>query len=503
MIEIIKELNIEVSKPNVFQAIVAKQYDMNTRFVKATFVDDGEKIYIDPDATVKVVINALRPDGESKGFDGEVNQDGTVTVPLHSWMLEQVGTVTCDISVIDMAEDDQKKLTTTSFTLIVEKAAWGGDGMTNDPQYNLLIEVDNADATADVALEKANRAIDLVDGWEADAESAREIVETNETIIGAMNSRLDEAIAMRGTGGAVTYQFAGGVVDGLEIHGAISTNGFGVYVDLEFRTVDIAPESSLTWKGLPQHLIPLCSVADMTHYDKYGLVVYFRKETIDGVEVPVVIFYNPTSEPFDSTKLPTINVEYSYPLATPFIPELEDIRVGYNGTKYDTAGAAVRGQLTDAINYIEPALEELQERVEHIEENGGSITVDEELDGNSTNPIQNKAVTNAINRLEDTIRNLNVGGGTGGGAGLPDVSDAINGVALVVKDGKWVVGAVPVATKAEISEIRVYLDALNGRMNDLEAEAGDLDEALDSIIAIQEELITGGTELPMAEEESF
>jgi hypothetical protein len=177
MVEIIKELNIEVSKPNVFQAVVAKQYDMNTRFIKATFVDFGQKIEIPQSDTLEVRINAQRPDGEAKGFKGEINTDGTATVPLHSWMLEQVGTVTCDISVIDMAEGAQKQLTTTSFTLLVEKAAWGGEGMTNDPQYNLLIELldscssagqlaEEALETAGEALEKANRAEELVDGCE-------------------------------------------------------------------------------------------------------------------------------------------------------------------------------------------------------------------------------------------------------------------------------------------------------------------------------------------------
>lgn len=162
MIEIIKELNIEVSKPNVFQAVVAKQYDMNTRFIKATFVDGGDKIYIDPNATVSVVINALRADGESKGFDGVVNNDGTVTVPIHSWMLELEGTVICDISVIDTETDDNKKLTTTSFTLLVEKAAYGGEGITSDPQYDLLVELldrcSEADEMAKEALENSKEA---------------------------------------------------------------------------------------------------------------------------------------------------------------------------------------------------------------------------------------------------------------------------------------------------------------------------------------------------------
>lgn len=141
MIRIIKELSVEVTKPNVFQAIVAKQYDMNTRFLKVTLTDCGNVITIPYSNDIKVVINAERIDGQSKGFDGVVNEDGTVTVPLHSWMLELEGFVKCDISVIDTTADDNKKLTTTSFDLLVEKAAYGGDDVTSDPQYDVLVEL--------------------------------------------------------------------------------------------------------------------------------------------------------------------------------------------------------------------------------------------------------------------------------------------------------------------------------------------------------------------------
>ena len=158
MIEIIKELNIEVSKPNIFQAVVAKQYDMNTRFIKATFVDDGNVIYIPNGDTVKVVINAERPDGQSKGFDGSVNDDGTVTVPLHSWMLELEGTVICDISAIDTEADDNKKLTTTTFNLLVERAAFGGSDITSDPQFDVLVALLDAATVAQEALDKSNEA---------------------------------------------------------------------------------------------------------------------------------------------------------------------------------------------------------------------------------------------------------------------------------------------------------------------------------------------------------
>ena len=162
MIEIIKELDVEVSKPNIFQALVAKQYDMNTRFLKVTLKDSGARIDIPNIETAKVIINANRKDGLSNAFYGVINDDGTVTVPLHSWMLELDGTVICDISVIDTATNNGKKLTTTSFTLIVEKAAYGGEDVISDPQYSVIVQLltdcRNLYETRDLAIEAADLA---------------------------------------------------------------------------------------------------------------------------------------------------------------------------------------------------------------------------------------------------------------------------------------------------------------------------------------------------------
>ena len=139
MIQIIKEIGVEVSKPNLFQALVAKQSDSNSRFLKVTFLNEGEKIYIPAAATV--TINAQRKDGQSNSFFGETNDDGTVTVPLHSWMLELDGAVNCDISAID--EDDKIKLTSTTFVLMVERAANGDGEISEDPQSSVLISLIN------------------------------------------------------------------------------------------------------------------------------------------------------------------------------------------------------------------------------------------------------------------------------------------------------------------------------------------------------------------------
>ena len=118
MAVIIQEIQVEVAKKNLFPAIIAKQYDYNSRFLKATLCDNGEPIAISPNSTV--TINANRPDGTCNRFQGESNDDNTVTVPLDAWMLKLPGIVYCDISVTKPGES---MLTSTSFSIDVEPAA--------------------------------------------------------------------------------------------------------------------------------------------------------------------------------------------------------------------------------------------------------------------------------------------------------------------------------------------------------------------------------------------
>ena len=132
---IIKEIRLEVSKPNFIQAIVAKQNDCNSRFLKASLWDEGTQIPIR--ASAEVTINAERKDGASDSFFGEVNDDNTVTVPLHSWMLELEGSVNCDVSIFV----EGRRLTTTSFVVAVEKASNNSDDISTDPQYDVLTDL--------------------------------------------------------------------------------------------------------------------------------------------------------------------------------------------------------------------------------------------------------------------------------------------------------------------------------------------------------------------------
>lgn len=136
MAQIIQKISVEVSKPNFFQAIVAKQYDSGSRFLEATLIHNNKVVEIAPTSTV--TINAKRSDGEDEKFAGTVNDNNTVTVPLTSWMLEFAGTVKCDISVYGT---DGSKLTTTDFVLEVQAASSDDDEITEDENYDVLIKL--------------------------------------------------------------------------------------------------------------------------------------------------------------------------------------------------------------------------------------------------------------------------------------------------------------------------------------------------------------------------
>ncbi len=191
MAQITQKISVQVSKPNFFQAIVAKQYDNGSRFLQATLLNGSEKINIAPSSSV--LINARRNDGEEASFGGTVNGDGTVTVPLTAWILELEGRVESDITVIDA---DERKLTSTKFIVEVERASCKGEDITEDENYDVLItalgEVAKTRAEAIEATEAANEAAlaAVVASSAANAATANAT-----TAINRMNTALNEATA--------------------------------------------------------------------------------------------------------------------------------------------------------------------------------------------------------------------------------------------------------------------------------------------------------------------
>jgi len=171
MAQITKILNIDVAKKNRFQALVAKQYDSKSRFLKVQLQNEGVDIEVESNCTV--IMNAHRADGASKGYAGNVNEDGTVTVPITSWMLALDDVLVCDISVIDSSA---RKLTTMNFEIEVDPASYSGEDIAEDDNYDLLVALlaDVADATAGVqeATNAANQAAQRAEDAAASAQGA-------------------------------------------------------------------------------------------------------------------------------------------------------------------------------------------------------------------------------------------------------------------------------------------------------------------------------------------
>lgn len=104
-----------------------------------------------------------------------------------------------------------------------------------------------------------------------------------------------------------------------------------------------------------------------------------------------------------------------------------------------------------------------------------NIVVDEFLDGTSTNPVQNKVITKALKDKVDKIE----------GFGLASICE-VGEVVQWQGEKSWKTVLVLVEGKETEVVIPAYLSDL---VDDI--GLGDIDAALDSIIAIQNSLIGG------------
>lgn len=200
MAMITKEITIDVAKTSVFQTIVAKQNDSNSRFLKVTITNEGKFLPIETSSSV--IIDGLRDDGESKAFIGMVNNDGTVTVPLTSWLLALNGMVKCDITIVD---SENRKLSTLLFYLAVEEAIYDDTDITEDENFDLLVEllgeVAKAKAGVDEILLEAGNAASyanakalLADNAAKEAESAaRKANDASDTLTTLVNTAVKDA----------------------------------------------------------------------------------------------------------------------------------------------------------------------------------------------------------------------------------------------------------------------------------------------------------------------
>lgn len=132
MEKVITGIKLDTVKPNNI-VVHAKQYDANTRYLCVTILNNG--VQYPAESTQTARINVYRADGKSEAFAGEVNTDGTVTVPVPYFAVELDDRAMCDISVIG-ANDE--KITTLRFVLQVEPASYDGDVISTDDAHTAM-----------------------------------------------------------------------------------------------------------------------------------------------------------------------------------------------------------------------------------------------------------------------------------------------------------------------------------------------------------------------------
>ena len=139
------------------------------------------------------------------------------------------------------------------------------------------------------------------------------------------NKRLDNLIAMRGASGCDSYEV---VDDGINIK--FCTNGAVVLVSGE-ASVEGYWEFDLPEKYSPSENVSVCGDGCS------GLGVRPSADGKQPYAILAVAFGGATRCPFHFTG--------AYPVKDICIEELEDARVGYDGTTYETAGTAIRSQV--------------------------------------------------------------------------------------------------------------------------------------------------------------
>ncbi len=139
MVSSVLDIRVDVSRENNFQAILAKQYDKSTRFLRVTVTDQGVPLVIEE--TCKVAFNIRRPDKETRAFAGSVNPDGTLRIPLPAWGLALDGTCSCDISIYGI---EGERLSTMGFKLVVKFSTVDGSNILENENYDILLPMINA-----------------------------------------------------------------------------------------------------------------------------------------------------------------------------------------------------------------------------------------------------------------------------------------------------------------------------------------------------------------------
>ena len=159
-----------------------------------------------------------------------------------------------------------------------------------------------------------------------------------------MGSRVDELAAMRGQGDfyydVITHEHIE------DVTAMLYTNGLSVYMRLLAASSTIETRSEIHL-SIPKKFRPIFAI---TVYEDEDISVEVKPDSQNDPDVPSIVITNKKA-PQNITVTKTAFYAV-YPLKDPAMGELVDMRVGYDGKIYESAGTAVREQIRNAYNII-------------------------------------------------------------------------------------------------------------------------------------------------------
>ncbi len=214
--------------------------------------------------------------------------------------------------------------------------------------FGIFGEADNTRTTEAVRLNVAQGAITEATGEVS--EPTPDIYQQLLRAYGATEARVDALVAMKSAGGVTNYTLSDEYISG-----TIKSNGASALIDFTI--------SQMSLVGGGHHYSDYCIIPALAPLGPVELRasnpdinVTMEAPGTEGWARLLIENVGNTMLTIDET----VFVSAYYPLASVSIAELGDIRVGYNGARYATAGEAVRNQveqLGNAIAILEATVE--------------------------------------------------------------------------------------------------------------------------------------------------
>lgn len=333
MVEAIIKRVLDTVRSNRNVDLISVSGDYGARFICAVLAVDGVPIKVA--ASCAVTINAKRADGQSKAFEGSVNEDGTVKVPITQWMLEIAHTRTeCTVSAVGI----DTKLSATPFDIEVAETPHQSEEISpDDPDYDVLVRVLAGEASrnaAEAERVKAEEARALAEKERASAETERDQAETEreeaEALRATAETQREQAEASRNVAEAERVKAEDERASAfLAMDGRISRNEkrvatleAAVYGDLAQEVED---NSVAYVKDVPSNALSAVKIS------KIGGMTYKDGDTLKSAPV---------------TEVESVGVNLCKPLPATF----KDY--GYTVTKNDDGSVTISGAATTAGDVI-------------------------------------------------------------------------------------------------------------------------------------------------------